>query len=182
MADVSGTFYASEGQIGYGTELRVALDEDVDTDATVAIAEVTTITPGSTDTEDVVRTHLKSPDGHHEHMPGFRDSAAFEIAGTLRGLFAHESQNNAAEAAAAVGPPVVAARPGGLVWLQRTRSIRNFAIVFNDTGETKVPFRGYVQRFQLGPMGTTGLVTFTAAIMPTESYSADLPATVEAAA
>ena len=99
-------------------------------------------------------------------MPGFRDSAAFEIAGTLRGLFAHESQNNAAEAAAAVGPPVVAARPGGLVWLQRTRSIRNFAIVFNDTGETKVPFRGYVQRFQLGPMGTTGLVTFTAAIMP----------------
>jgi hypothetical protein len=161
MADVTDTYYPSEGLQGYGTQLLVAVDGDADTEATVAIAEVTTITPGSIDTEDVVRTHLRSPDAHHEHMPGIRDSGAFELVGTLR--LDHESQNNSP------GPP------GGLIYLQRTRAIRNFAIVLPDEAATTLPVRGYVQRFQLGALGVTGLMNFTAAIMPTESYSADLP-------
>jgi len=159
MADVTDTFYPSEGQIGYGSQLLVAVDDDADTEATVAVAEVTTITPGSIDTEDVPRTHLRSPDAHHEHMPGMRDSGAFELVGTLR--LDHESQNNSP------GPP------GGLIYLQRNRKVRNFEITLPDA--TALPFRGYVQRFQIGAMGTTGLLNFTAAIMPTESYSADLP-------
>jgi hypothetical protein len=166
MADVSNTYYPSEGQIGYGTQLLVALDGDADTEATVAVAEITTITPGSIDTEDVVRTHLRSPDAHHEHMPGLRDSGAFELVGTLR--LDHESQNNSP------GPP------GGLIYLQRTRAIRNFAIKLADPAGTELPVRGYVQRFQVGAMGVTGLLNFTAAIMPTESYSADLPGGIAA--
>src|SRR5262245_35882698 len=165
--DVSDTYYPSEGQIGYGTQLLVALDGDPDTEATVAVAEITTITPGSIDTEDVVRTHLRSPDAHHEHMPGLRDSGAFELVGTLR--LDHESQNNTPTAPASPGP----AAAGGLIYLQRTRAIVNFAIALPD--DTVLPFRGYVQRFQIGAMGVTGLLNFTAAIMPTESYSADLP-------
>jgi len=161
MADLTDTYYASEGFQGYGAQLLVAVDGDADTEATVAVAEVTTITPGSIDTEDVVRTHLRSPDAHHEHMPGIRDSGAIELVGTLR--LDHESQNNSP------GPP------GGLIYLQRTRAIRNFAIQLPDEDESTLPVRGYVQRFQLGAIGVTGLATFTAAIMPTESYSADLP-------
>jgi len=166
MADVTNTYYPSEGMIGYGTQLLVAVDEDADTAATVAVAEITTITPGSIDTEDVVRTHLRSPDAHHEHMPGIRDSGAFELVGTLR--LDHESQNNDP------GPP------GGLIYLQRTRAIRNFAIQLPDEAGTTLPVRGYVSRFQIGAMGTTGLLNFTAAIMPTESYSADLPGWIAA--
>jgi len=153
--------------IGYGTQLLVALDSDPATEATEAVAEITTITPGSIDTEDVDRTHLRSPDAHHEHMPGIRDSGAFELVGTL--LLNHESQNNTPTAGAVPGP----AAPGGLIYLQRTRAIVNFAISLPD--DTLLPFRGYVQRFQIGAMGITGLLNFTAAIMPTESYSADLP-------
>lgn len=169
MADVTDTYYPSEGMIGYGTQLLVAMDDDPATEATVAIAEITTITPGSIDTEDVVRTHLRSPDAHHEHMPGIRDSGAFELVGTLR--LDHESQNNTPSAGAVPGP----AAAGGLIWLQRKRAIRNFAIQLADTAGTLLPVRGYVSRFQIGAMGTTGLLNFTAAIMPTESYSADLP-------
>ena len=153
MADVTETYYPSEGWIGYGSQLLVAIDNDPDTEATVAIAEVTTITPGSIDTEDVDRTHLRSPEAHHEHMPGLRDSAAFEIGGTLR--LDHESQNNAT--------------PNGLIFLQRTRVVRNFAIKLADPAETLWPFRGYVSRFQIGALGITGLTTFTAGIMPTQS-------------
>jgi hypothetical protein len=172
MADLTDTPYPSQGIIGYRSQLLVALDGDPDTEATVAVAEITTITPGSIDTEDVVRTHLMSPDAHHEHMPGLRDSGAFELVGTLR--LDHESQNNTPTAGAVPGPAV----PGGLIYLQRTRAITNFAIKLGDTAGTELPFRGYVQRFQVGAMGVTGLLNFTAAIMPTESYSADLPPAV----
>jgi hypothetical protein len=99
-------------------------------------------------------------------MPGIRDSGAFELVGNLR--LDHESQNNSP------GPP------GGLIYLQRNRAIRNFAIQLPDAGGTTLPVRGYVSRFQIGAMGTTGLLNFTAAIMPTESYSADLPGSVAA--
>jgi hypothetical protein len=169
MAAVTDTYYPSEGMIGYGTQLLVALDGDPATAATEAVAEITTITPGSIDTEDVDRTHLRSPDAHHEHMPGIRDSGAFELVGTLR--LDHESQNNTPTAGAVPGP----AASGGLIYLQRTRAIVNFEIQLPD--DTALPFRGYVSRFQIGAMGTTGLLNFTAAIMPTESYSADLPPT-----
>jgi hypothetical protein len=169
MADVTDTFYPSEGIIGYGTELLVALDGLPATEPTVAVAEITTITPGSIDTEDVVRTHLRSPDAHHEHMPGLRDSGAFELVGTLR--LDHESQNNTPTAGAVPGP----AASGGLIYLQRTRAIVNFAIKLPDAAGTTLPVRGYVSRFQIGAMATTGLLNFTAAIMPTESYSAGLP-------
>src|SRR5262247_1318556 len=100
-------------------------------------------------------------------MPGIRDSGAFELVGTLR--LDHESQNNSET----VGPTPGPAAPGGLIYLQRTRAIVNFAISLPD--DTLLPFRGYVSRFQIGAMGITGLLNFTAAIMPTESYSADLP-------
>jgi len=166
MADITDIYYPSEGMIGYGTQLLVAVDDDPDTEATVAVAEITTITPGSIDTEDVVRTHLRSPDAHHEHMPGIRDSGAFELVGTLR--LDHESQNN------------TPTPPGGLIYLQRTRAIRNFAIQLADEDATVLPVRGYVSRFQIGAMGTTGLLNFTAAIMPSESYSAELPGWIAA--
>jgi hypothetical protein len=164
MADVTNTYYPSEGFTGYSTQLLVAIDDDPGTEATVAIAELTTITPGSIDTEDVDRTHLRSPQAHREHMPGMRDSAAFEIGGTLR--LDHESQNNAP--------------PNGLLYLHRTRAIRNFAIVLPDEDETVWPFRGYVQRHQIGALATTGLVNFTGAIMPTQSYSENLPGSTAA--
>jgi hypothetical protein len=157
MAEVTDTFYSSEGFIGYGSQLLVG--DGASPEQFVAIAEVHTITPGAITTTDIPRTHLRSKNAHAEHMPGLRDSAEFGVAGTLR--LDHESQNNA--------------DPNGLIFLSRTRAIRNFQIKLSNDAEDVLPFRGYVSRFQIGEIGANALVAFTAGFMPTEDYSAGLP-------
>jgi hypothetical protein len=157
MADVTDTYYSSEGFHGYGSQLLVG--DGASPEAFVAVAEVTAITPGSIDTADLVRTHLRSPEAHHEHLPGMRDSGEFGIAGTLR--LDHESQNNA--------------DPNGLIFLSRTRAIRNWKIKLSDADETEWPFRGYVSKFQIGELGLGAVVPFTAAMRPTQDYSVNLP-------
>lgn len=165
MSDRTGQFYALDDAIhGYGAQLLVG--DGASPENFEAIAGVSSIKPGDMSTEDIKRTHLRSPDAHHEHMPGLRDSGAFELTGVW--LPTEQSQSNA-------GGGTGAFQSGGLIALWRARTTHNFKIILNDTDTTEWPFRGYISKFQPGEIGTADKIDFTAGVQPTEAYDADLP-------
>jgi hypothetical protein len=166
MADRTNTFFAAEGAIhGYGAQLMVG--DGASPEVFEAIAGVVSITPGAMNTADIDRSHLRSPDAHKEHMPGMRDSSAFQVAGIW--LPAEQSQSNAGGGSGAFAS-------GGLVALWRGRGTHNFKIVLGDgSPATEWPFRGYVAQFQPGAMGQDDKINFTASFQPTQAYDADLP-------
>lgn len=163
MSDRTNTYYAVEGAIhGYGAQLLVGNGASPETFE--AIAGITSITPGPMTTEDIKRTHLRSPDAHHEHMAGLRDSGAFSVNGVW--LPTEQSQSNTGGGSGSFAS-------GGLIALWRARTTHNFKIVLADA--TAWPFRGYVSQFQPGEIGTGDKINFTASFQPTEAYDADLP-------
>jgi len=165
MSNRTNTYYAVEDAIhGYGAQLLVG--NGASPEVFEAIAGITSIQPGQMSTEDIKRTHLRSPDAHHEHMPGFRDSGPFTVNGVW--LPTEQSQSNA-------GGGTGAFQSGGLIALWRARTTHNFKIVLNDADTTEWPFRGYVSQFQPGEISGTDKINFTASFQPTEAYDADLP-------
>jgi hypothetical protein len=170
MADRTDTFYPAEGAIhGYGSQLLVS-DGAPTTPAWAAIAAVVKITPGEMGTEDIDRTHLRSPDAHREHMPGLRDSKAFVV--EFIWMPAEESQSNAGGATGVFAE-------GGLIKMWRERTIHDFMIrlpvVAPAVTPVEWPFRGYVSKFQPGEIGAEDKIGGTAEFMPTQAYDADLP-------
>lgn len=168
MSDRTGTFYAAEGAIhGYGAELKMG--DGASPETFESIATITSITPGEMVTEDIDRTHLRSPDAHREHMPGMRDSGAF----VLNGVWLPEEQSHSN-----TGGGSGAFADGGLIAKWRGRETHNFRIELFRPGSPNMvtwPFRGYVSRFQPGEIGVADKINFTAEIRPTEAYDADLP-------
>lgn len=166
MSDRTGTFYALDSALqGYGGQLLVG--DGASPEGFEAIAGISSIKPGEMSTEDGKRTHLRSPDAHHEHMPGLRDSGPFELMG--RWLPTEQSQSNAGGGSGAFAS-------GGLIALWRARTTHNFKIILNDGVNTEWPFRGYVSKFQPGEIGIgPDAIDFTAGVQPTEAYDADLP-------
>lgn len=171
MANRTDTFFAAEGAIpGYGFQLLVG--NGASPEVFEAIAGITNITPGAMNTEDIDRTHLRSPDAHREHMAGIRDSGAFTCTGVW--LPDEESQSNAG---GGTGPFT----SGGLVALWRGRANHNFKMVPNGTDGTiataafEWAFRGYVSQFQPGEIGVSTKIDFTASFQPTQAYDAALP-------
>jgi len=165
--DRTDTFYALDEAIhGYGAQIMVG--DGASPENFQAIAAVNSIEPGDMNTADIKRTHLRSPDAHHEHMPGMRDSGPFTLTGTW--LPGDESQSNAGGGS---GP----FQTGGLIAIWRARTTHNFKIVLNDGSPvTEWPFRGYVAGFKPGGISVDDkVIDFTSTIQPTESYDADLP-------
>ena len=128
-----------------------------------AIAELSKISFGEMSVDDVDKTHLLSPNSHQELMPGERKTGAFGIEGNW--LPSDATQSNSSSGA------------GGLVYLQRTRAIRNFRIVMGNSGSPAVawPFRGYVKTFKPGDAALGTKKTFTGSIQPSKDTAADLP-------
>lgn len=160
-------FYAATGAIhGYGAQLMKGNGGGVETFE--AIAGVVSITPGSMDTADIDRTHLRSPDAHREHMPGMRDSGAFTC--ELIWLPHEESQSNA-------GGGTGSFTNGGLIEDWRNRTTHNWKIVLFTDGSPSIdwPFTAYVSKFQPGQIGTDDKINATVSFQPTEAYDADLP-------
>lgn len=163
MSDRTNTYYAATGaQSGYGTQLMVGNGASPETFE--AIAGVVTITPGDMNTKDILRTHLRSPAAHEEHMPGLRDSGEFAVEGIW--LPTEESQSNAGGGSGSFVS-------GGLVALWRGRATHNFRIVLPDA--TVWPFTGYVSKFQPGSITNDDKIDFTAGFMPTQAYDTALP-------
>ena len=169
MADRTDSFYsAAEAIHGYGAQLMVG--DGSSPQQFEAIATIVSITPGPMNTEDIDRTHLRSPDAHKEHMPGMRDSGAF----TCEGIWLPEEQSQS-NAGGGTGPFA----SGGLVAHWRDRQVRDYKIVINKAAGSpnsiEWPFSGYVSQFQPGSITTTDKIDFTASFQPTEAYDASLP-------
>lgn len=167
MSDRTDSFYALENAIhGYGGQLMVG--DGASPEQFEAIAGIVSITPGAMNTADILRTHLRSPDAHQEHMPGLRDSGAFTTEGVW--LPDEQSQSNAGGGSGAFAS-------GGLVALWRGRATHNFKIVVVPPDQTAIewPFRGYVSAFQPGSITNADKINFTAGFQPTQAYDASLP-------
>lgn len=165
MADVTDTYYAGEAFIGYGSQLEVG--DGASPETFEAVADIMEIVPGAMTTAVVQKTHLRSPDAHHEKLAAIRDSGPFRIRGNWRPT--HESQSNA-------GGGTGAFASGGLISLWRNRTERNFKIVLSDGSPgTEWPFRGVVTQFQPGAIALDQKVDFEAEITPLQAFDADLP-------
>ena len=164
MADVTGTYYSSEGNIGYGAEWRIGQD-DGSPETFVSVAQVDTIQFGDMTAGILNKTHLRSPGRAHEKIATIRDMGAFTMTGTLN--MKHGSQNNAG------GDGFTS---GGLIAIHRSLEERNMEIIIpNGSPETVLPFRGVISSLNLGELSLEGLQKFTAQVQPLADYTADLP-------
>lgn len=164
MADVTGTFYNSEGNIGYGAELMVGQD-DGSPETFVSVAQVDTIQFGEMNAPVINVTHLRSPGRAHEKIPTIRDLGPFTITGTLN--MKHGSHNNAG------GDGFTS---GGLIAIHRSLEERNMMLVLADGSPvTELPFRGVVNSLNLGELSLENVQKFTAQIQPLRDYTASLP-------
>jgi hypothetical protein len=166
MSDVTGTYYAGDAFIGYGTELRVGQGDSPET--FVAIADVVSITPGDMTTPVIDKTHLRSPDRHREKLATIRDSGPFTIAGNYRP--GHGSHT--------VGGGDGFDANRSLVSLWRDVTEANFEIELpGDAAGGGSPngiilsFRGVVTKYQIGQIGLDTKVDFTAEITPLAAYT-----------
>lgn len=164
MADITGLYYASVGNIGYGGELRVGQD-DGSPETFVAIAQIDTVQFGDMTAGILNKTHLRSPGRAHEKIATIRDMGPFTITGTLD--MKHGSHNNAG------GDGFTS---GGLIAIHRNLDERNFELeVPNGSPTTVLPFRGVISSLNLGELSLEGLQKFTAQVQPLQDYTASLP-------
>jgi Lambda phage tail tube protein, TTP len=171
MSDRTDTFYPAADAIhGYGSQLLVekpGVGSPPVGAVWEAIAGVVSLTPGEMATEDIDRTHLRSPDAHREHMAGLRNSGPIVV--QMIWLPTEESQSNAG---GGTGPFAT----GGLIALWRDRTTHNFKIRLNDGSPgTEWPFAGYVSKFQPGEISAETKIDATAEFQPTQAYDVNLP-------
>lgn len=164
MADVTGTYYSSEGNIGYGGEWRIGLD-DGSPETMVAVAQIDTIQFGDMTAGIINKTHLRSPGRAHEKIATIRDLGAFTMTGTLN--MRHGSHSNAG------GDGFTS---GGLIAIHRSLAERNMEIEIPDgSPATVLPFRGVISSLNLGELSLENLQKFTAQVQPLSDYTAALP-------
>lgn len=164
MADITGLFYSSEGNIGYGAQWLIGQD-DGSPETFVAVAQVDTISFGDMTAGIINKTHLRSPGRAHEKIATIRDMGPFSMTGTLN--MKHGSQNNAG------GDGFTS---GGLIAIHRTLEERNMQIEIPDgSPSTVLPFRGVISSLNLGELTLEGLQKFTAQVQPLQDYTAALP-------
>lgn len=164
--DVTGQTYAGEAFIGYMSELRVGQGDSPET--FVAVADVNLITPGDMTTDVEEKTHLRSPARHREWLATLRNSGPFTFVGNYR---------------PGHGSHTVAGGDGfdpdrSLVSLWRDVTEANFEIELpgGAAGGGSPPgiilaFRGVVTKYQIGAIGVTTKVDFTAEIRPLGAYA-----------
>src|SRR5688572_507885 len=121
MADVTDTYYPSEGIHGYGTQWMIG--DGASPEVFEAVPYVKRITPGDMTTAVMDKTHLRSPEAHREKKAGLRDSGPFSIEMIWHPK--HESQSNEGG-----GSGVFAT--GGLFAMWRARSEHNMKLVLPD--------------------------------------------------
>lgn len=167
MADLTGQFYAGDAIHGYGAEFLVG-DGSSSPEGFEAVADVISITPPTTSTADVPRTHLRSPGAHTEKIPGMRDSNAFTIRCNYRPK-THESHSYAGGGSGAFAN-------GGIPYLAEQRTIFNSIIRLNDgSPKSEMPITGYINSLAFGDISTDGKIEMIFGVMPSVSFTAGLP-------
>lgn len=164
MSNVTDTFYASEGNIGYGAQWLIGQD-DGSPETFVAVAQIGSIKLGAMKAGIINKTHLRSPGRAHEKIATIRDVEAFTMTGTLN--LKHGSQNNAG------GDGFTS---GGLVALHRALTERNMKIIIPDgSPESEIEFQGVISSLDLGELSTENLQEFTCEVQPLADWTAGLP-------
>lgn len=172
MADITNEYYASEGFIGYGTQVLVGQGGSPET--FVAIPEVNSVTPGDMTTGTVQMTHLRSPGRHHEKKATIRDSGPIVL----------ECNYNVMHGAHKQGGGDGFSATHNLLQLWRNVTECNFRIVLPDeTGTGGSPdlgevidIAGVITRYQIGAIGLEEKVGCTIEITPLRDYSDGFPA------
>lgn len=160
MADRSDTFYAAEGgTIGYKAQFKVG--DGASPEVFEAVFGVDTITMGETSVADIVLTHLRSPNAHHEHAPGMLDTSALSVGGIYK-----PDENSLATAGGGTGT----FQGGGLPYLAQQRGIHNVVISLPfGSPEPEVEIRGYFTGFSLEEINTEGVIRWNCGFMPTQA-------------
>lgn len=165
MANLTDTYYASEGIHGYGTQWMIG--DGASPEVFEAVPYVKRITPGDMTTAVLDKTHLRSPAAHREKKAGLRDSGPFSI--ELIWHPKHESQSNA-------GGGVGAFASGGLFYMWRNRLEKNMKLVLPDESPaTELPFSGVITKCQVGEIGEDGVIPLMVEVTPVQDFSASLP-------
>lgn len=173
MANVTNTYYAGEAFIGYGAQVLVG-QGGASPQTYVAIPDVRSVTFGEMTTGVVQKTHLRSPDRHHEKKATLRDSGPIVI----------ECNYRPSHGAHQLGGGDGFSATHNLPQLWRNVTEASFRVILPDeTGATGSPntgesldIAGVVTRYQIGQLQTEDLVPVTIEITPLRDYSAGLPA------
>jgi hypothetical protein len=159
MGDVTDTFYAGEAFIGYGAQFKVGQGDSPET--FVAVPDIDSITPGDMTTAVIQKTHLRSPNRHHEKLATLRDSGSITLAGNYR------PNHGAHKLTGGDGFDA----DHSLLALWRSVAENNFEIEMPETaGSWVLPLRGTVTRYQIGALNNDGKVPFTCEITPLQDY------------
>ncbi len=121
----------SEGVIGLGTVLKIG--DGAVPEVFTAIAEVKDITGPGLTREFAEFTHQQSQSGYREYKPTFKNSG--DVTFKCNFLPDDSTQGFATT---------------GLLKDYETGTLRNFELVFPDTGTTKASFAAYVANIQPG--------------------------------
>lgn len=161
MSDRTDSFYAAEGAIqGYGAQIE--LGDGGSPEAFEAIHGVRNIKPGEITSEDIDRTHLRSPGRHREHAAGMRDSGMIEG----EGIYSPDEQS-----LTTAGGGSGAFQNGGLPAIHEAGTNHNWRIVLNDgSPATTLTVRGYLAKFSIGEITPEGIIPYVFGIMPSEAY------------
>lgn len=173
MADVTDTFYPGEAFIGYGAQLKVGQGDSPET--FVAVADVMSITPGSTPAGIINKTHLRSPGRAHEKLSTIRDLGPFSIAGNYRPTHGSHALTGGDGFSTPSSPD--AGDGKSLPALHRSQAENNFQIELTDAeGSTiTLDFRGVVSDYKVGQIVLDQKVEFTADIQPLSDWTGGLP-------
>jgi hypothetical protein len=169
MADVSDTTYRTPAKIGYLAQLKKGNGASPETFQ--AVANLTRITPGSTTTEVIDTTHLRSPARHREKIAGMRDTTSYSIEG-----FWDPSDESLSNTGGGTG----SFTEGGLLGLQVSAEEANWIIEFDveQFGSPAIewgPFPAIVTAFTPGVIEANTPLTFTAELTPLRDISTYLP-------
>jgi len=117
---------ATQGTSGFGTLLKRG-DGASPTEAFAAVAEVKNISGPNLSTETIDATHMESPNAFREMLPSFKSSG--EVTFTVNFLPGATNHTD-------------------VLGDYDDRTLRNWTLVFPDTGATTWGFSGYVTGFQ----------------------------------
>jgi len=164
MADVTGTFYENDTDIGYGTELMVGQGDSPETFASVK--GVVSIKLGKLTNEKIRRTHLRSPNRAHEYTTGLADYDAIQVR-------VNWDPNHGSQSAAGLTDGFTGV---GMLGLNISQATTNFKAVIPINGSPfEWPFAGKVISFDPPEINNDGLLEATFEIQPVSDYRGDLP-------
>lgn len=153
------TYAATEGTIGYLAQ--VLMGDGASPEVFEAIAGVRSVQFGTTSVADVNRSHLRSPNAHHEHAPGMLDSSAI----TVRGIYLPSE-----DSLSTAGGGTNIFQTGGLPYHVQQRQTHNF-VIRHPNGTDEVEVTGYLTGFSLSELSMENVIEYEFGIMPTQAYT-----------